>query len=77
MRKVMRRLFKEEGGISAIEYGLIASLIAVAAIGALANMGGSLSDIFSDVDSDLEVEAPADDGTNRNSPDEEFTTNGG
>jgi pilus assembly protein Flp/PilA len=36
----------DEAGVTAIEYGLLAALIAVAAIGAYSATGQSLSDIF-------------------------------
>jgi pilus assembly protein Flp/PilA len=37
-----RKLRKEEKGATAIEYGLIAALIAVAAIGAMGALGNSI-----------------------------------
>lgn len=40
---VLKRLITDESGATAIEYGLIAALIAVAAIGALQGAGNSLS----------------------------------
>jgi pilus assembly protein Flp/PilA len=40
-------------GAAAIEYGLIAALVLVAAIGALGSLGGSLSQVFSFVSSTL------------------------
>ena len=40
------RLMKNEEGATAIEYGLIASLIAVAIVTALTLLGGSLSTTF-------------------------------
>ena len=43
------KLFKNEKGATAIEYGLIAALIAVAAIGAMTSIGTSLSSTFSGV----------------------------
>ncbi len=44
---------KDEDGATAIEYGLIAALVSVAAIGALTAMGGSLSAMFNTVASSL------------------------
>ena len=44
---------KDEDGATAIEYGLIAALVSVAAIGALTAMGGSLSTMFNTVSSSL------------------------
>ena len=43
--------FKDESGATAIEYGLIAALVSVAAIGALTALGGSLNTIFQTVSS--------------------------
>ena len=47
------KLIKNEKGATAIEYGLIAALIAVAAIGAMSSVGNSLSTTFSNVASAL------------------------
>ncbi len=44
---------RNEDGATAIEYGLIAALVSVAAIGALTAMGGSLSLMFNTVSSAL------------------------
>ena len=41
----------DEDGATAIEYGLIAALVSVAAIGALTAMGNSLSTMFNTVSS--------------------------
>jgi len=43
------RLIKDESGATAIEYGLIAGLVAVAAIAALSALGTSLDTLFSNV----------------------------
>ncbi len=40
---------KEDSGTTSIEYGLIAALVSVAAIGALTAMGGSLNTMFKTV----------------------------
>jgi len=40
---------KDEEGVTAIEYGLIAALIAVAIITAITTLGTSLSDTFDEV----------------------------
>ncbi len=44
---------KDDSGATAIEYGLIAALVSVAAIGALTAMGQSLSTMFGTVSSAL------------------------
>ncbi len=49
MRTLLLNLVKDETGVTAIEYALIAALIAVAAIAALTLVGTSLSTTFSTV----------------------------
>lgn len=49
MINVIRKLIKDESGATAIEYGLIAALVSVAAIGALTAMGDSLNTMFMSV----------------------------
>jgi pilus assembly protein Flp/PilA len=49
MSKFMSRFLKNESGATAIEYGLIAALIAVAIITVLGQVGGGLEDKFGDV----------------------------
>jgi pilus assembly protein Flp/PilA len=49
----LRRLARDENGATAIEYGLIAALIAVAAIAAFRLVGTNLSAIFNTVATDL------------------------
>ena len=51
--KVIKKLFKNEDGATAIEYGLIAALIAVAAITAMGQLGNNLSNTFSEVSNAL------------------------
>ena len=48
-----KNLLRDEQGATAIEYGLIAALIAVAAITAMTALGGELSETFTEVESDL------------------------
>ena len=47
------KLIKNDKGATAIEYGLIAALIAVAAIGAMTSIGTHLSTTFNNVSSSL------------------------
>ena len=47
------KLIKNEKGATAIEYGLIAALIAVACIGALTSVGTNLSTTFNNVSNKL------------------------
>ena len=50
---LLTNLLCDEAGATAIEYGLIAALIAVAAIAAMQLVGTSLTGIFTTVASDL------------------------
>lgn len=50
----LRKLLADESGATAIEYGLIAALVSVAAIGALQLMGESLTTMFGTVATALE-----------------------
>ena len=45
------RFVRDRSGATAIEYGLIAALICVAAIGGMQNFGGSLQNMWGKVDS--------------------------
>jgi pilus assembly protein Flp/PilA len=49
MLTTFRKLINDENGATAIEYGLIAALIAVAAIAAFQLVGTNLSGIFNTV----------------------------
>ena len=53
MLSIFRKLMKNEQGATAIEYTLIASLIAVAAITAMGSLGNSLSNTFALVSGDM------------------------
>lgn len=49
----MKRFIQDEDGVTAIEYGLIAALIAVVIIGAVTLVGTNLSAVFNYVASNL------------------------
>ncbi len=49
MLKGIKRFYLDESGATAIEYGLIAALVSVAAISALTAMGNSLETMFGSV----------------------------
>ena len=53
MRTLILRALKDESGATAIEYGLIAALISIAAIAAMGNVGNNLKTIFNTVASNL------------------------
>ncbi len=59
MFKLIRCFAENEDGATAIEYGLIAALVSVAAIAALGAVGDSLVDIFTVVSSELDAAATA------------------
>ena len=45
----IKRFLNDESGATAIEYGLIAALIAVAIIGAVGMLGDSITDAFENI----------------------------
>jgi pilus assembly protein Flp/PilA len=49
MTKFVSRFMKDESGATAIEYGLIAALIAVVLVTALGAIGSSLNEKFNDI----------------------------
>jgi pilus assembly protein Flp/PilA len=51
MQSKIRQFLGDESGATAIEYGLIAGLIAVALIGAFAAFGSSMTSMFAHVES--------------------------
>lgn len=55
MLVLLRHFIKSEKGATAIEYGLIAALISVAAITAFNAMGGSLDTVFTTVSDELDA----------------------
>lgn len=52
---MIRALFRSRKGATAIEYGLIAALIAVAAIAAMQGLGNQLTATFSNVSSNMKA----------------------
>jgi pilus assembly protein Flp/PilA len=53
MFSTLVKLLKNEDGATAIEYGLIAALIAVAAVATMTTVGKNLSSVFGSVASSL------------------------
>jgi len=49
MNKFVSRFMKDESGATAIEYGLIAALIAVVIIGAVSTVGSNLKGTFNNI----------------------------
>ena len=54
MLTIIHNILRDESGATMIEYGLIAALVSVAAIGALTTMGGSLRTMFTTVSDSLQ-----------------------
>jgi len=61
--KFFAKLRRNEAGATAIEYGLIAALIAVAAVTAMGNLGDELKTTFGGVQTDLSDANAADDAS--------------
>lgn len=57
MLKVFRSVLKDESGATAVEYGLIAALIAVAIIVAVSAVGNSLDNTFNTISTKLDEAA--------------------
>ena len=53
MTRAIRKFWTDRSGATAIEYGMIASLIAVAIIVAVTTVGGKLSNTFNNVGNNL------------------------
>lgn len=51
--KFINKMLRDEQGATAIEYGLIAALIAVAAITAMGTLGNELSNTFGTVSNEM------------------------
>ncbi len=51
--KFINKLLRDEAGATAIEYGLIAALIAVAAVTAMSSLGNQLSTTFTTVETKM------------------------
>lgn len=54
MLEQIRAFARDEGGATAVEYGLIGALVSVVAIGALTAMGESLDTLFTTVSSAID-----------------------
>ncbi len=53
MLKTLKALLADESGVTMIEYGLIAALVAVAAVTVLTTLGTDLSNLFTKISGDL------------------------
>ena len=52
--KIIKKIFKNENGATAIEYGLIAALISVAALTAMTSLGTNLTTTFNKVNDKID-----------------------
>lgn len=52
---MLKKLFKNNKGATAIEYGLIAALIAVAGVTAFDAVGGSIDTTFTNASTEMET----------------------
>ncbi len=59
----LRNLLRNKSGATAIEYGLIAALVSVAAVVALTQLGSSLNTMFTTVSTQLDTAVLAAQGT--------------
>lgn len=55
MANLFARFLKDESGATAIEYGLLAALIAVGIITAASSLGTSISGLFDDIGGELDA----------------------
>ncbi len=55
MSNFMTRFLKDESGATAIEYGLIAALIAVVLVATLSAVGESLKGAFTKISTDIDA----------------------
>ncbi|MBN3790037.1 Flp family type IVb pilin [Burkholderia sp. Bp8963] len=57
MKAMMIRFLREEDGVTAIEYGLIAGLVAVGIVGALTSLKTDIVGLFNSIGSQLTTAA--------------------
>ena len=55
IRRTLRRLLVNQGGATAIEYGLIAALIVVAMTAGLAQLGGGVGGMWTNLKAKVEA----------------------
>jgi pilus assembly protein Flp/PilA len=54
MKNLMKKFLNNKSGATAIEYGLIAALIAVAVIGGVSQLGGSANSTFVTISEEMD-----------------------
>ena len=55
MKRILNDFACDESGVTAIEYGLIAALVAVAAVSAFTALGGKLNTVFTGISGKMVV----------------------
>ena len=58
IRTILRNLARDTRGATAIEYGLIVALIAIACVGALSNLGGGSKGMWTKLSNKVQDAAP-------------------
>ena len=58
LKRVLKQFLKDESGLSAVEYGLLAAGIAIGLYVLIADIGSSLRDIYTSVGTDLSSATP-------------------
>lgn len=53
LTQTLKQFIRDENGVTAIEYGLIAALIAVVIIGAVKTIGTNLNSVFTTIGTEL------------------------
>jgi len=53
MKRIFAKFLADEGGATAIEYGLIAAVISIAIIAAVNGLGTNLNGMFTNINSSL------------------------
>ena len=54
IRTMLRMVLADEAGATAVEYGLIASLIIIALIGGLASLGGGAGGMWTELSTEVQ-----------------------
>ncbi len=49
----LKSLIEDTSGATLVEYGLLLALVAIAAVAAMATLGGNISSLFSNASNDL------------------------
>ncbi|MGM0633448.1 MAG: Flp family type IVb pilin [Pseudomonadota bacterium] len=53
MKQLLKQFWQEESGATLVEYAIIVALIAVASIGIISTLQGSINNVFSSISSSL------------------------